>query len=167
MTLGDVPKTKCFKFFWIFLDGQEMSIWWKSFANKFLITRIGKFFVFLLRILLIKLRICIFLSFSRFRVTWLENWVRKNLPKDLEFKILFFFLVLESTWSIELKNMLEVKILWPWSKLRSISTMSGQNDHFAKNDLKWSCDLSFSRQEATYCKNIISAKKWSWGLLGP
>ena len=152
MTLGDVPKTKCFKIFWIFLDGQEMSIWWKSFANKFLITRIGKFFVFLLRILLIKLRICIFLSFSRFRVTWLENWVRKNLPKDLEFKILF---------------MLEVKILWPRSKLRSISTMSGQNDHFAKNDLKWSCDLSFSRQEATYCKNIISAKKWSWGLLGP
>ena len=67
-----------------------MSIRWKSFGNTFLITWIWKIFVFSLRILLIKLRICIFLSFSRFRVTWPGNRVRRNLPIDFEILILNF-----------------------------------------------------------------------------
>ena len=70
----------------------------------------------------------------------------------------------ESTWSIELKNILQIKILWPWSKLRSIFTLSGQNDHFAKNDLKWSCDSSSESQKATYCKKNNFDER---GLLGP
>ena len=66
-----------------------MSIRSKSLGDKILNTRTWKIFVFSLRILLITLRICILLSFSRFRVTWLENWVRKNLPIDFEFGILY------------------------------------------------------------------------------
>ena len=69
-------------------EDQEMSIRSKSLGDTILDTRTWKIFVFSLRILLITLRICILLSFSHFWVTWLENWVRKNLPIDFEFRIL-------------------------------------------------------------------------------
>jgi len=42
----------------------------------------------------------------------------------------------ESAWSVELKNVHQIEILWPWSRLWSFFVMSGQNDHFASKWLK-------------------------------
>ena len=51
---------------------------------------IWKIFILSLWVLLIELRILLFFSFFRFRVTWPGSRVRRNLPIDFEFLVLNF-----------------------------------------------------------------------------
>ena len=71
-------------------EGQEIVQRIKYATEGNLKTRTWKIIVFSLLILLIKLQIPLFFSFSRFRVTWPGNRVRKNLPIDFEILILNF-----------------------------------------------------------------------------
>ena len=71
-------------------EGQEIVHMIKSAENGNLETRTWKSFISLLCIFIFRFHTPLFFPFFRFRVTWPGNRVRKNLPVDLEIRILNF-----------------------------------------------------------------------------
>ena len=142
----------------------------KTARNTYLATRTWKIFVFSLFIFSFELRILIFFPFSRFRVTWPGNRVRKNLPIDSEILILNFEplygllyikrkLVICRTQKYTLKSNSKIVV-----KIPLFFAISGQNDHFA---LRWAKVVMWhsirKRMSSIFQRNHFHGKK---SLLG-